>query len=161
MAASRDDVNRWIKTARKKKAMFIISACDTYDFEDYPKYCEDFEALTKGIKEVENASMQRVNEIIFINPNDGIAKENITISQALEMLKEMQHKYEVDLMLFISIGFDSLDNEENIIPLRKISDSTSYKEALKDAVGDAIELACDTEGFLQLEKIIIKKCKKI
>jgi hypothetical protein len=41
MTVNKDDFDRWIKTAIKKKCEFIISVCDTFDYDDYPVYCKD------------------------------------------------------------------------------------------------------------------------
>jgi hypothetical protein len=38
MAASREEVDNWIERAKNDKFEFIISACDTFDWEDYPVF---------------------------------------------------------------------------------------------------------------------------
>jgi hypothetical protein len=78
MAATRDDVNRWIATANAHGSKFILSVCDTFDYEDYPVYCEDIKELKEEYKEHHGVNMQRVNEIIRIN-DDGSVDENLTI----------------------------------------------------------------------------------
>ena len=77
MAASREDVDRWIEGARKMKKTFIISVCDTFDWDDYPVYCENHEELLKRIPEFHNTNLQKINEIIQIQPN-GEVVENLT-----------------------------------------------------------------------------------
>lgn len=78
MAASRNDVDRWINTAREGNFEFIISVCDTFDYEDYPVYCKDEEELKQEIPFYNGKKMQRINEIIRIKP-DGMARENLSI----------------------------------------------------------------------------------
>lgn len=75
MAASRKDVDRWIKTAKKEKQKFIISVCDTFDYDDYPVYCSDEKEIKKEIPN-HQINMQRINEIIRIN-DDGTVTENL------------------------------------------------------------------------------------
>ena len=67
MAASRADIDRWIETAKEKGSRFIISVCDTFDYDDYPVYCENTEELMEKHAEVNGKNMQRVNEIIWID----------------------------------------------------------------------------------------------
>lgn len=62
----REDIERWIKTAIKDGNKFIISVCDTFDYEDYPVYCKDKEELNRRKIEFDNINMQRINEIIDI-----------------------------------------------------------------------------------------------
>jgi len=78
MAASREDVDRWIELAKEKKYKYIISVCDTFDWDDYPVLCKDKEELQKKFPEYNGTNMQRVNEIIRIN-EDGSVDENLSI----------------------------------------------------------------------------------
>lgn len=76
MAASREDVDRWIAQAKERKAKYIISVCDTFDWDDYPVYCKDEEELQEKKTYYSNLSMQRINEVITIN-DDGSVNEQI------------------------------------------------------------------------------------
>jgi hypothetical protein len=78
MAASRLDVNRWIETAKKQKAKYIISVCDTFDYDDYPVYCADKKELNEKLDKYDGKNMQRINEIIEIC-DDGTVRENVNI----------------------------------------------------------------------------------
>ena len=69
MAATLDDVNRWVKTARNKNCNYIISVCDCFDYEDYPVYCKDLDEVRERYPEFDGVEMQRINEIIKINPD--------------------------------------------------------------------------------------------
>ena len=61
MAASREDVDRLIKTAIVGKCEFIISVCDTFEYDDYPVYCEDLDELVRRYPEFNGKNMQKVN----------------------------------------------------------------------------------------------------
>jgi len=79
MAASRSDVDRWIDSAKKQHSKFIISVCDTFDWDDYPVYCKDIDELLKEHENHNGVNMQRINEVIMIN-EDGTVKENLHIN---------------------------------------------------------------------------------
>lgn len=66
MAASQEDIQRWIKTAKENGDKFIISVNDTFDYEDYPVYCKDEQMLEDKRPEFDGVNMQRINEIINI-----------------------------------------------------------------------------------------------
>lgn len=78
MAATRNDVDRWIETAKSRGCKYIISVCDTFDYDDYPVYCEDLNKLIMRVDHYDGADMQIINEIIRIN-DDGTVTENLTI----------------------------------------------------------------------------------
>lgn len=80
MTATRSDVNRWIEIAKKNGDEYIISVCDTYDWDDYPVFCKTKEILLESYEEYAyGRNMQKVNEIIRIN-KDGTITENLHIS---------------------------------------------------------------------------------
>lgn len=81
MAASKEDVDRWIETAKKQKCQFIISVCDMFDWDDYPVYCKDKNDLIITHNRFDGVNMQKINEIIQIV--DGIAIENLNMSTIL------------------------------------------------------------------------------
>lgn len=68
MAATKEDVDRWIETGKQKGATHIISVCDTFDYSDYPVYVMPDEDLEKRKKEYTGKSMQRINEVIPLLP---------------------------------------------------------------------------------------------
>ena len=72
MAANRNEVDEWIDTARKDKMKFIISVCDTYDWEDYPVYCKDKKELLEVYNNYDRVNMQKINEIIQVEENSVI-----------------------------------------------------------------------------------------
>ena len=75
MSASRADVDRWIEEAKRKKAKYIISVCDTFDWDDYPVYVMPDEDLDEK-KKPYRINMQRINEVIEIK-EDGTIIEQI------------------------------------------------------------------------------------
>lgn len=78
MAATREDVDRWIELAKEEKYGYIISVCDTFDWDDYPVLCKTKEEVLDQYPKYHGTNMQRVNEIIRINP-DGTVDENLSI----------------------------------------------------------------------------------
>jgi len=76
MAASREEVNGWILKAKKEGFKYIISVCDTFDYDDYPVYCKNGNELAAKKIYYSEADMQRINEVITIN-DDGSVKEQI------------------------------------------------------------------------------------
>ena len=49
MAATRNDIKRWLAEARAQGATHMIVVCDTYDWEDFPVYVRPEE----DVREVE------------------------------------------------------------------------------------------------------------
>ncbi len=72
MAATKKDVERWIKTGREKGAAYIISVCDTFDYDDYPVYVMPDQDLDRLKKKYNGANMQRMNEVIDLRPVDPV-----------------------------------------------------------------------------------------
>ena len=66
MAATQEDINRWMQKAIIKGVPYIVSVCDTFDYEDYPVYCKDEEELEEAKAKYDGINMQRINEIITI-----------------------------------------------------------------------------------------------
>ena len=67
MAATRQDVDRWIETAKEKGATHIVSVCDTFDYDDYPVYCMNEKELKEAKDSHNGQNMQRINEVITID----------------------------------------------------------------------------------------------
>jgi hypothetical protein len=77
MAVGREDVDRWIKTAKEKKCQFIISVCDTFDWDDFPVYCKDKNDLIMTYERYDGVDMLKINEIIQIIDDNVIENLNI------------------------------------------------------------------------------------
>ena len=63
---TKDDIARWINYAKQEKYEFIISVCDTFDYEDYPVYCKDKKELKEKFVHYDGVNMQQINEVIHI-----------------------------------------------------------------------------------------------
>jgi len=61
MATTQEDIRRWLASAKKEKAKFMIVVCDTFDYEDYPVNCMTAEECLD--KYNNPGSMQRVMEV--------------------------------------------------------------------------------------------------
>lgn len=64
MAATKQDISSWLDRGVKEGATHMIVVCDTYDYDDYPKYVSgsaDF--VHRKVAEVNAQSMQRVMEV--------------------------------------------------------------------------------------------------
>lgn len=70
MAATRQDVDRWIEYAKREKYKYILSVCDTWDWDDYPVYCKNLSELRDEIKTYDGKNMQTINEVIEINGDE-------------------------------------------------------------------------------------------
>ncbi len=83
MPATQKDFDRWIETAKEKGAAYVISMCDTFDYDDYPVYVMPNENLESRIASCRGDSMQTVNEVIEIEygaVNDKLDLENSRLS---------------------------------------------------------------------------------
>jgi len=78
MAATREDVNRWIEKAKKEGFEYILSVCDTFEYEDYPVYFASLDELLIGYSKYDNNGMQKINEIIHLS--EDIVKEGLSLS---------------------------------------------------------------------------------
>lgn len=63
MAASRQDIEGWLKRAEIERATHVIIVCDTFDHDDYPVYVTASQDIHERIKHFQNASMQRIMEV--------------------------------------------------------------------------------------------------
>lgn len=63
MTATSKDRARWIEDGKKQKAEYLIIACDTFDFDNYPVYCSQAN-LEKEKRRISGSSMQKIDEVI-------------------------------------------------------------------------------------------------
>lgn len=63
MPTTRDDIRRWLGTAREQKTTHLIVVCDTFDHEDYPVYVLPGEDVRARYDEYNGKDMQRVMEV--------------------------------------------------------------------------------------------------
>lgn len=63
MAASLDDIKRWVNSAKERNCTHLIVVCDSCDFDDYPVYVSKDEDINERIEYYRKAEMQRIMEI--------------------------------------------------------------------------------------------------
>lgn len=62
MAADKAEIRRWFERGKGDGAAFMLVACDTYSWEDYPVHCASAEALRARAAELHGPNMQKVME---------------------------------------------------------------------------------------------------
>ena len=45
MSTTKDDIKRWLNTAKEEGNNYLLVACDTFDYDDYPLYFKFFDNL--------------------------------------------------------------------------------------------------------------------
>jgi len=63
MTASKQDIERWLESAKEKGATHLIVAVDTFDHDNYPVYVAPHEDINKEIERVNSGSMQGIDEV--------------------------------------------------------------------------------------------------
>jgi hypothetical protein len=63
MAATFEDIKRWLDEAKAEGAKYLIVACDTYDHEDYPVSCADAKECWEKYNEYNGKNMQSIMEV--------------------------------------------------------------------------------------------------
>ena len=63
MAASYQQIESWVEEAKAEGARWLIVACDSYDYEDYPIAIRADEDFWKRFEEYNGVNMQRVMEV--------------------------------------------------------------------------------------------------
>ena len=63
MAATREDISRWLAEGKREKATHMIVVCDTYDWEDYPVFVSPQENVREIYSDYNGKEMQRVMEV--------------------------------------------------------------------------------------------------
>lgn len=163
MAASPEDVKRWIKTAKEHGFTHIISVCDTFDWDDYPVYVLPGDDLEKKKAKYDGVNMQKINEVIEIGSltedqetvmNDADLKDLLDIDPLAEAekitgrsYKEEDPNYPVPGMnettaIGFSLNYAHGRRKERI--LREMDDTTSY-----NSLEDYIRIITE-EGFVKV-----------
>lgn len=62
MAASVEDIRRWLKSAPKGTHHMVV-VCDTFDYEDYPVYVGEGEDTREVADNFNGKNMQQVMEV--------------------------------------------------------------------------------------------------
>lgn len=86
-ATSMSEIREWFKEGKKGGATHMIVVCDTYDYEDYPKYVYPGQSVHLVEQETNRKEMQRVMEVYYLkgdmetqlNQNRSFNYDNSTI----------------------------------------------------------------------------------
>lgn len=64
MAASLEDIKRWVKEgARKKSNTHVLIVCDCFDYDDYPVYVTKDQDVRKVAQEHNGPNMTKLMEV--------------------------------------------------------------------------------------------------
>jgi hypothetical protein len=63
MTATKQDIVRWLHSAKEKGATHLIVAVDTYDHDNYPIYVSKNEDVYEEEERITSQSMQRIDEV--------------------------------------------------------------------------------------------------
>jgi len=63
MAATKEDIARWVGKAKVEGCTHLIVVCDTFDHDDYPVYVKPNEDVKERVSYYNKVSMQRVMEV--------------------------------------------------------------------------------------------------
>jgi hypothetical protein len=62
--ANKKTIGKWLVDAKEHDAKYVIVWCDTFDWSDYPVYCDNAEQVSKRIKASRgNTDMIKIMEI--------------------------------------------------------------------------------------------------
>lgn len=63
MAATKADIEGWVRDAKKDGATHLIVVCDTYDWGDFPVKVMPDEDVNKAVAEHSGKNMEKVMEV--------------------------------------------------------------------------------------------------
>ena len=63
MATSRADIRRWLEEGKERGATHVLVVCDTYDYDDYPKYVMPGQDVREMASAKALGEMQRLMEV--------------------------------------------------------------------------------------------------
>jgi hypothetical protein len=61
--ATKDVISKWFDEGKSKGAQYMLIACDTFDWEDYPVFTMSKESMKEEYKRLNGPNMQKVMEI--------------------------------------------------------------------------------------------------
>ena len=67
MAASKQDIRKWLDEGKEQGATHVIVVCDTYDWDDYPVFVMPGEDVCRKSAEHDGPNMQRVMEVYALH----------------------------------------------------------------------------------------------
>lgn len=62
MPATKEDIRQWLKDA-PKHATHMIVVCDTYDWDDYPVYVNQYQNVHEVVSSKDGVNMAKVMEV--------------------------------------------------------------------------------------------------
>lgn len=63
MAATKDEIRKWVERGVERGATHVIILCDTWDWEDFPSYVEKDESVYEEVSKCQTADDLRVMEV--------------------------------------------------------------------------------------------------
>ena len=63
MTATRQDVEGWVIQAKEQGYMFLIVACDRFDYDNYPIYCNSGMDCDFQLSRIRCSEMHTVDEV--------------------------------------------------------------------------------------------------
>lgn len=63
MSTTLSELKQWFQNGVKHKALYMIVACDTFDWEDYPIYCKTREEMIQQVADHTGINMQKIMEV--------------------------------------------------------------------------------------------------
>ena len=70
MAATKQDIARWLSRGREQGATHVVVVCDTFDWEDYPIFVSPSEEAREVYSKYHGPNMQKVMEVYNLSLND-------------------------------------------------------------------------------------------
>jgi len=139
MAASSEDIERWIKEARRMGATHIISVCDTFDYDDYPVFVMPSDNLEEKMQHYQNTKgLLLINEVIEI----------VKLSKNKKVQESTKNNF---------CGYEQHDYESfkkhHVCPDREMHDNVEYEVTLSyscaSAIGSNTYVKCERCGCMQ------------
>ncbi len=63
MAATKEEIKKWLVNAKSKGASHMLVVCDTFDYEDYQVHVMPGESVEKAIEKYNAMKMSKVEEV--------------------------------------------------------------------------------------------------
>ena len=63
MTATKTDIERWLETAKVKRATHLIVAVDRFDHDNYPVYVLPGQDVGEKVSDIREEEMQGVDEV--------------------------------------------------------------------------------------------------
>lgn len=63
MTATRQEIEIWVRSAKRAGDRYVIVACDSYDFTDYPIFIKEVSELNSRLAEINRTTFGSVHEV--------------------------------------------------------------------------------------------------